>query len=94
MGGPRLILLGWGPAGLAPAWLACAPRSCCCCSTSPPSPARCSRRARSTRVRVRRFVEDNPGLAPWLDRLLLFDDFSSPWFASIYLLLMVSLVGG
>ncbi|RIK09961.1 MAG: cytochrome c biogenesis protein ResB, partial [Acidobacteria bacterium] len=44
-------------------------------------------------VRVRAFVEDNPGLAPWLDRLFLFDVFSSPWFASIYLLLMVSLVG-
>ena len=44
-------------------------------------------------VRVRAFVEDHPGLAPWLDRLFLFDVFSSPWFASIYLLLMISLVG-
>ena len=44
-------------------------------------------------VRVRTFVENNPDLAPWLDRFLLFDVFSSPWFASIYLLLMISLVG-
>ncbi|WP_131103840.1 cytochrome c biogenesis protein ResB [Ornithinimicrobium sufpigmenti] len=44
-------------------------------------------------VQVRRFVEDNPDLAPWLDRLFLFDVFSSPWFASIYLLLMISLLG-
>lgn len=44
-------------------------------------------------VRVRTFVENNPDLAPWLDRFLLFDVFSSPWFASLYLLLMISLVG-
>lgn len=44
-------------------------------------------------VRVRSFFERNPELAPWLDRLHLFDVYSSPWFASIYLLLMVSLVG-
>ena len=34
-----------------------------------------------------------PTLAPWLDRLSLFDVYSSPWFAAIYLLLFVSLVG-
>ena len=44
-------------------------------------------------ARVRTYIEDNPGLAPWLDRLQLFDVYSSPWFASIYLLLMVSLIG-
>ena len=44
-------------------------------------------------VRVRTFFENNPTLAPWLDRLYLFDVYSSPWFAAIYLLLMVSLVG-
>ncbi|WP_022920872.1 cytochrome c biogenesis protein ResB [Ornithinimicrobium pekingense] len=44
-------------------------------------------------VRVRRFFEDNPDLAPWLDRVGMFDVYASPWFASIYLLLMVSLVG-
>lgn len=44
-------------------------------------------------VQVRTFFENNPDLAPWLDRLFLFDVFSSPWFASIYLLLMISLVG-
>ena len=35
----------------------------------------------------------HPHLAPWYDRLSLFDVFSSPWFAAIYLLLFVSLVG-
>lgn len=44
-------------------------------------------------VRVRRYLEDNPGSGPWLDRLGMFDVYSSPWFAAIYLLLMVSLVG-
>ncbi|WP_114908035.1 cytochrome c biogenesis protein ResB [Ornithinimicrobium murale] len=44
-------------------------------------------------VQVRTFFESNPDLAPWLDRLFLFDVFSSPWFASIYLLLMISLIG-
>ncbi|WP_131103547.1 cytochrome c biogenesis protein ResB [Ornithinimicrobium sufpigmenti] len=44
-------------------------------------------------VRVRAFFDDNPELAPWLDRLYLFDVYSSPWFAAIYLLLMISLVG-
>lgn len=42
---------------------------------------------------VRRYFEDNPEVAPWLDRAGMFDVYSSPWFASIYLLLMVSLVG-
>ncbi|WP_122261217.1 cytochrome c biogenesis protein ResB [Ornithinimicrobium cerasi] len=44
-------------------------------------------------ARVRSYAEDNPDLAPWLDRLGMFDVYASPWFASIYLLLMVSLVG-
>lgn len=44
-------------------------------------------------VRVRAYYEEHPDLAPWLDRLQLFDVYSSPWFASIYLLLMISLVG-
>ncbi|HSI93635.1 MAG TPA: cytochrome c biogenesis protein ResB [Jiangellaceae bacterium] len=42
---------------------------------------------------VSEFIERNPGLARWYDRLGLFDVFSSPWFAAIYLALMVSLVG-
>lgn len=44
-------------------------------------------------VRVREYLEDNPTVGPWLDRIGMFDVFSSPWFAAIYLLLMVSLVG-
>lgn len=44
-------------------------------------------------VRVRRYFEDDPDLARWLDRLGMFDVYASPWFASIYLLLMISLIG-
>lgn len=39
------------------------------------------------------YFADHPTLAPVLDRLYLFDVFSSPWFAAIYLLLFVSLIG-
>jgi cytochrome c biogenesis protein len=44
-------------------------------------------------VRVNQYLRDNPELGPWLDRLGMFDVYASPWFAAIYLLLMVSLVG-
>ncbi|MGH8776311.1 MAG: cytochrome c biogenesis protein ResB [Jiangellaceae bacterium] len=39
------------------------------------------------------FRTRNPGLAEWYDRLGLFDVFSAPWFAAIYIALVVSLVG-
>ncbi|WP_082126598.1 cytochrome c biogenesis protein ResB [Allosalinactinospora lopnorensis] len=42
---------------------------------------------------VRNFYLDYPELAPWLDRFYLFDVYSSPWYAAIYLLLFVSLTG-
>jgi len=42
---------------------------------------------------VDKYVTDYPWLAPTLDRLGFFDVFASPWFAAIYLLLMISLVG-
>ena len=42
---------------------------------------------------VDRYIADNPNLAPWLDRLQIFDVFSSVWFTSIYVLLFVSLIG-
>jgi cytochrome c biogenesis protein len=42
---------------------------------------------------VDQYFADNPGLAPTLDTLGFFDVFAAPWFAAIYLLLMVSLVG-
>lgn len=44
-------------------------------------------------VAVDDFAADNPALAQWYERLGLFDVYSSPWFAAIYLALMVSLVG-
>ncbi|MGH3787846.1 MAG: cytochrome c biogenesis protein ResB [Pseudonocardiaceae bacterium] len=43
--------------------------------------------------RVRRYKTEYPALASVLDRLGLFEVFASPWFAAIYLLLFVSLVG-
>jgi cytochrome c biogenesis protein len=42
---------------------------------------------------VNTYFTDHPTLAPVLDRLYLFDVFSSPWFAAVYLLLFVSLIG-
>jgi cytochrome c biogenesis protein len=39
------------------------------------------------------YLTDHPQLGPVLDRLGLFDVFAAPWFAAIYLLLMVSLIG-
>ncbi|HEX8933019.1 MAG TPA: cytochrome c biogenesis protein ResB [Pseudonocardiaceae bacterium] len=43
--------------------------------------------------RVRIYQAQHPKLAPVLDRLGFFEVFASPWFAAIYLLLFVSLVG-
>ncbi|MEU3018371.1 cytochrome c biogenesis protein ResB [Nocardiopsis sp. NPDC007018] len=42
---------------------------------------------------VATYMRENPELSVWLDRLYLFDVFSSPWYAAIYLLLFVSLAG-
>ncbi|OOC56628.1 MULTISPECIES: cytochrome c biogenesis protein ResB [Nocardiopsis] len=42
---------------------------------------------------VNAYFQEHPELAPWLDRFYLFDVFSSPWYAAIYLLLFVSLAG-
>ena len=44
-------------------------------------------------LKVARFRIEHPDLAPWFDRLGMFSVYSSPWFAAIYLLLMVSLIG-
>ena len=46
-----------------------------------------------SRTNVSQYFADHPELAPVLDRLYAFDVFSSPWFAAIYLLLFVSLIG-
>ncbi|MFC0866372.1 cytochrome c biogenesis protein ResB [Sphaerimonospora cavernae] len=42
---------------------------------------------------VARYFQDSPTAAKWLDRFWLFDVFSAPWFAAIYLLLFISLAG-
>ncbi|MEP7368916.1 MAG: cytochrome c biogenesis protein ResB, partial [Dermatophilaceae bacterium] len=43
--------------------------------------------------RVADYLTSHRGTGPWLDRLGFFDVYSSPWFAAIYLLLFISLVG-
>ena len=43
--------------------------------------------------RVADYLAGHRSTGPWLDRLGFFDVYSSPWFAAIYLLLFVSLVG-
>jgi cytochrome c biogenesis protein len=42
---------------------------------------------------VEDYLAANPGVGAWLDRFGMFDVFAAPWFAAIYLLLCVSLVG-
>lgn len=42
---------------------------------------------------VTQYFTDNPDLAPVLDKLSLFDVYSSPWFSAIYILLFISLIG-
>ncbi|HEU0129483.1 MAG TPA: cytochrome c biogenesis protein ResB [Mycobacteriales bacterium] len=42
---------------------------------------------------VERYYVQHPSLAPVLDRLYAFDVYGAPWFAAIYLALMISLVG-
>jgi cytochrome c biogenesis protein len=44
-------------------------------------------------VKVTDWKNAHPALAPLYDKLGLFDVYGSPWFAAIYILLMVSLVG-
>lgn len=42
---------------------------------------------------VIQFFDKNPTLAPVLDRLQLFDVYTSVWFSAIYILLFISLIG-
>jgi cytochrome c biogenesis protein len=44
-------------------------------------------------LKVSDFYEAHPSLAPWYDRLGLFDVYKSAWFSAIYLLLFISLIG-
>src|SRR4051794_19976893 len=44
-------------------------------------------------VKVDDYIAAHPHLGPLLDRLSLFDVFAAPWFAAIYLLLFISLIG-
>jgi len=51
------------------------------------------RNVASDPMAVTRFVERYPGWSTWLDRLGFFEVFASPWFAAIYVLLLVSMIG-
>lgn len=42
---------------------------------------------------VTQYFAEHPTLAPWLDKLSLFNVFGSSWFAAVYLLLFISLTG-
>lgn len=42
---------------------------------------------------VARFYSEHPKLAPWLERAWLFDVYASPWFAAVYILLLISMTG-
>ncbi|WP_433249932.1 cytochrome c biogenesis protein ResB [Streptosporangium sp. CA-135522] len=44
-------------------------------------------------AKVAQYFTDSPRAAEWLDRFWLFDVFKAPWFAAIYLLLFLSLIG-
>src|SRR6478672_5814333 len=44
-------------------------------------------------ARTAQYIADHPTAGPWLDRFGFFEVYASPWFAAIYLLLFISLVG-
>src|SRR6476661_9275192 len=44
-------------------------------------------------ARTADYIANHPKAGPWLDRFGFFEVYASPWFAAIYLLLFVSLVG-
>ena len=44
-------------------------------------------------LRVDQWLDENPTTGPILDRLGFFDVYASPWFAAVYLLLFISLIG-
>ena len=44
-------------------------------------------------IKVDQYIADHPGLSRVLDAAGFFDVFAAPWFAAIYLLLFVSLIG-
>ncbi|GAA4589523.1 cytochrome c biogenesis protein ResB [Planotetraspora phitsanulokensis] len=43
--------------------------------------------------KVAQYFQNSPTEAEWLDRFQLFDVFTAPWYAAVYLLLFVSLAG-
>ena len=60
---------------------------------SPPIPGSVVPQSDINPLTVSDFRARNPALSEWYDRLGLFDVYSAPWFAAIYLALLISLVG-
>lgn len=44
-------------------------------------------------MKVQQYFSANPTLAHWMDKFQLFSVYGSPWFAAIYILLFISLIG-
>jgi len=44
-------------------------------------------------IKVSTWVAAHPGIGPFMQRMGVFDVYASPWFASVYLLLFISLIG-
>ena len=44
-------------------------------------------------MKVQEYFTANPTLAHWMDKFQLFSVYGSPWFAAIYILLFISLIG-
>lgn len=44
-------------------------------------------------MKVQQYFTTNPTLAHWMDKFQLFSVYGSPWFAAIYILLFISLIG-
>ena len=44
-------------------------------------------------ARVQQYLDSHPAAGVWLDRLGFFNVYRSPWFAAVYLLLFISLIG-
>lgn len=43
--------------------------------------------------KVTTYLADHKTTGPWLDKLSMFDVYSAPWFAAVYILLLISLIG-
>ncbi len=95
MSGPRLGLIGWlrwGWRTLTSMRTALILLSLLALTAIPGSVLP-QRGVSSDPAQVTIFRQDHPGWYPVLDALWLFDVYSSPWFAAVYILLLISMTG-